>query len=142
MKPQMLSLPLIVALTIGIAGCSKESDKPIAEQAKDSANSAADSVKKFAADAKDTGQKLAQDGAKQVEKVADAANAKAQEMIDRAKKLFDQSKYQEALTSLQGLANIQLTPEQQKLVDDLKARIQKALASASSAAPTVQQLTK
>jgi hypothetical protein len=132
MKPQILSLLIVAAIAPGIAGCSKESDKPIAEQATDSANTAADSVKKFAADAKDAGQKLAQEGAQQVEKVADAATTKTQQTIDRAKKLFDQSNYQEALTTLQGMRNLELTPEQQKMVADLKARIQKVTVNASA----------
>ena len=132
MKPQILSLPIVAAIALGLAGCSKESDKPIAEQATDSANTAADSVKKFAADAKDAGQKLAQEGAQQVEKVADAATTKTQQTIDRAKKLFDQSNYQEALTTLQGMRNLELTPEQQKMVADLKARIQKVTVNASA----------
>jgi len=130
MKPQILSLLIVAAFVLGIAGCSRESDKPIAEEATDSANTATDSVKKFAADAKDTGQTLAQEGAQQVEKVADAATTKTQQTIDRAKKLFDQNYYQEALTTLQGMRNLELTPEQQKMVVDLKTRIQKVTVNA------------
>jgi hypothetical protein len=66
---------------------------------------------------------------KQVESAAATAEAKAQTLIDKAKALVTDKKYQEALTSLQQLTGMQLTADQQKMVDDLKATITSALGS-------------
>lgn len=57
------------------------------------------------------------------------ASAKAQEILTQAQNLVGEKKYEEAASLLQKLSNIELTPEQQKLLDDLKATIQKAMQS-------------
>lgn len=56
-------------------------------------------------------------------------NDKAQEILTQAKALVSEQKYEEATSLLQKLSDFKLTPEQQKMVDDLKATIQKAMQS-------------
>jgi len=68
----------------------------------------------------------AADTAKQA--VSDA-NAKAQELLTQAQSLVGEKKYEEAGKLLQKLANLELTPEQKKTLDSLKATIQKAMES-------------
>ena len=56
----------------------------------------------------------------------------AQGLIDKAKGLVTNGKYQDALNVVQQLSSLQLTPDQQKLVDGLKSQIQTALAKATA----------
>jgi hypothetical protein len=78
------------------------------------------------------------------DKAAQAAAAQEQSriqgLIDTAKGLTGQNKYAEALKTLNELANVKLSPEQQSVVDTLKAAIQKQAtqAVADKAASTAQ----
>jgi len=71
--------------------------------------------------------------------VAAASNSQVQGMIDKAKGLVTNQKYQDALAVVQKLSSLQLTPDQQTLVDGLKTQIQTALAknAASDAASSL-----
>jgi hypothetical protein len=53
-------------------------------------------------------------------------------LIEKAKGMVSNQQYQEALTVVNQLSNLKLTPEQQQLVDGLKTQIQSALAKTSA----------
>ena len=140
-------LPAIAAgFALSLAGCSKSDSPPpaTAEATQKAAAPVADAMKQTADTAKAAAETVAADATKQVHDTVAASSAKAQELIDKAKSLITSDKLQEASSVLQQLAALKLTPEQQQLVDDLKAQLQKALAgkATSDAATAAGNLLK
>jgi hypothetical protein len=66
--------------------------------------------------------------------LASMATTQVQALLDQAKSLTANQKYQEALTTLTELYNTQLTPEQKQQADALKAQIQTAMSQKASSA--------
>lgn len=122
-------LAVTAALALG-AGCSKPETSTPANTvaAEKTAGSLADQLKDTAETAKASAQEAAGEVAKQAETAAAAASATAQTLIDKARGLVAEKKYQDALTVLGQMSNLKLTDDQKKLVESLKSQIQKALA--------------
>ncbi len=97
----------------------------VTQAAQSTAANVTQAAQSAAADTKQAGDKTVDVAAKQ----ADAATSQAQGLIDKAKSLVSQTKYQDALTTLEGLKNFQLTADQQNMVDDLRTGIRKLMSS-------------
>ena len=135
MKLGNFTFTLTAAFALGLAGCSKQdSGTPTAADAQKATSAAGDALQKASATAATEAGKLAESAKSTAEKTAAAASTQAQGLIDKAKSLVAGSNYPEALSTLQQLTNVKLTPDQQKLVDDLKAQIQKAMGASSKTA--------
>lgn len=125
---------------------AKETAAAVAEKAKVAATAAAAEVKQVATNVvektKEAAAAATTEASKAVESVKTsvantlsdtttktdvAATSTTQGLIDKAKALVNDKKYQDALASLAELGTAQLSPEQQKVVSDLKTTIQNAL---------------
>lgn len=122
MKSQLLKLLVgATAVSFLVAGCGKQEASAPAAPAANTAPAAAD-MKAVAA-------KAAEQTKQAATEMTANLSAQAQGMIDKAKGLIGEKKYQEAITSLQQVAASKITPEQKKVVDDLIAQAQKLMSS-------------
>jgi hypothetical protein len=113
------------------AAVAKSADKT-AETPKPVIQQAADAV----AQATNVGARMAVDTAAKMAVAPAATEAQAQGLIDQAKTMVSQNKYQGAVDTLKKLSSLKLTPEQQTVVDGLKAQIQKYMASQATSEGT------
>lgn len=135
MKHTTSGLALLASLAL-LTGCGDSSSpsgstsqtmSEATAAAKKSASDATAAVGQAATDATAATKQAASDA-------ATAVNTQATALLDQAKKLIQDGKGSEAMAKLKDLGNLKLSPEHQKMVDDLMAQAQKALGGATDAA--------
>ena len=129
MKPILIPLAL-ASLVLGLTACGDKSESPSQAVVAPTADAkpASEVMEKAAGAVKDTVQQATTAAADASAKVS----ALAKDAIEKAQQLVGQGKFQDAQDALKSMTDLKLAPEQQKLVDDLKAKIQQGLEAAKA----------
>jgi len=123
---------------------SQGTTKSVTETVKEAAQPVVDEVNKAVEAAKPAVEEAAKEVKEAANTVVADTTSKANELIAQAKKYISETKYSDATNILNQLSNMKLTPEQEKLVADLKTQVQKAMTalSGTNAASTINNLFK
>ncbi len=125
---------LALAGLIGfVTGCEKKPETPQTPPAKAEEGAVQKQLGAAADAAKDTAAKAATAASQ----AASDATAQAQGILDSAKKLAGESKWPDVSQTLSKLQGLKLTADQEKMLADLKAQVQKALQDAASKQPAL-----
>lgn len=115
-------------IALSLTACDKAKDSM--DKAKDAAGSAVDATK----DAAGKGLDAAKDAATAaMTNAVSSVMGPAGEAIATAKKAIDEKNYPAAMDALKKLDGTTLSPDQQKMVDELKAQITKLIGGATDA---------
>jgi hypothetical protein len=145
MQTRHFVLALALGGLIGLAaGCEKKTEVPPVQPAKADEGKIQKQVDAAADAAKETAQKAvtavtapATQAVQAASQAATDGTAKAQTIIDSAKKSISEGKWQEAGQTLPKLQGLKLTPEQEKSLMDLKAQLEKLVQDAMSKQPAL-----
>jgi hypothetical protein len=105
---------------------------PAAAEAHKTAEAGQAATQEAQAAAASTAQQTVSGASNQAVTAVAASMTEVQALIEKAKGLVTDEKYKDALTVVQQLSGMRLTPEQRTLVDGLKAQIQTALAKSTA----------
>ena len=137
MKNQnVISLIVAVSLPLWITGC-EEKKADLGTQIKEEAGKTGEAIKDAAGSLKTSGEKVAKEVAEKAKEITAAGSSKVQELIDSAKSLAGEGKFQDALAKLKALGSENLWVEQKNFVEGLKVQIDKALAGGKKVATNV-----
>ena len=146
MKVQNLSVGIAgCLLAVALSGCGKNDSNNAAADVKKSAEGATTAIQqgaeKATTEVKQAGEQAVAEvkaaGDKAVAAVAEKAPATSVEataVISKAQAEVSEKKYQEALTTLASLKDVKLSATQGKVVEELKAQIQKLMTGGAAGA--------
>ncbi len=122
-----LSLVLVLASACGKSPTATDNgNAPVVDG---SAPAAKSELKQAAETVKTEASKVADTVVKESTKAVEAVKNEGQKLIDQAKSYVAESKFTDANGVLEKLRNLQLTPEQKQMVDQLKVQVDKAMES-------------
>jgi hypothetical protein len=120
-----------LALLLALGGCEKKetsgtlTESPSTNSLSATAAGLKDTAQQAVAEVRTTAENATAEAGRQVGAVTD----QAQKLIDQAKSLIAERKYNEAWESLTRVSGLQLTADQKRVVEDLKAELQKLMAN-------------
>ncbi len=121
----------VIALTITACDKAKTDADKLVDSTKDAAGKMADTAKDAAGKAMDAAKDTA---TKAVDAAKDAVAGPFTDAVASAKKALDEKNYQGALDALKKLSDVQLSAEQQKVVDEIKDEATKLMSGAAAGA--------
>jgi outer membrane protein assembly factor BamD (BamD/ComL family) len=129
------AIALFVGLALLAAGCGKQETETTAPAAPPSTTTgqAGSDLQDAAKAVQEQGRAVATTASEAATKAAteakQEATTQAESLLTQAKTYISEKKYQDAVNSLKQVSNLKLTPDQEKVLQDLQKQVQAGLAS-------------